>query len=138
MDDLKIYYEVVTEEDFIKIQNDISKVQDWCVLNEMKTNLKKCAIISFSRKKFPMIYNYKINSNELSRVTTVEDLGIIFDTRLNFHEHVNVTITKANRLWGFIWRNSKHFKNWQTVRILYLTLIRAVFVYGSPIWRPYT
>lgn len=138
MDDVKLYCEIITENDSNLLQKDIINIQKWCLDNEMKTNSDKCAVISFSRKSFPMIYNYKINDNNLNRVNIIRDLGITFDAGLNFHEHVNRVVLKINRLWSFIWRNTKYFKSWRTIKTLYLTLIKSVLVYGSPIWRPYT
>ena len=37
---------------------------------------------------------------------------------------------------GFITRNTKSFKNVNTVRYLYLCLIKSILMYGSTIWRP--
>ena len=87
MDDLKLFYGVVTDDDFDKMPNDINNIQNWCSRYEMKTNFEKCPVISFSRKKFPMTHNYKLSNNQLNRVVTIKGLGIIFDTTLNFHEH---------------------------------------------------
>ena len=138
MDDLKFSNNIVTLHDSIKLQEDLDNVQIWCEINGMVLNEDKCVMISFSRSIFPMIFNYSILGKNLTRVDKVKDLGVTFDSRLNFHDHMNNIITRANRVWSFIWRNTKYFKNWKSVRILYLSLIRPILLYASPIWRPYT
>ena len=45
-------------------------------------------------------------------------------------------MAKANKMWSFIWRNTKEFKNWKSIRVLYFSLVRSVLLYGSSICRP--
>ena len=41
-------------------------------------------------------------NQELIRVNSIKDLGIIFDSALKFNDHINKIIVKANKMWGFI------------------------------------
>ena len=138
MDDLKFSNKIVTEQDSLNLQKDFDEVQKWCIMNGMVLNDDKCAIVSFNRSIFPMNFNYRISGKQLKRLNKIRDLGNLFDTRLNFHDHMNDVIMRANRMWSFIWPNTKYFKTWKSIRILYLTLIRPVLLYASPVWRPYT
>ena len=96
MDDLKLYCEIITENESNLLQKDIINIHKWCLANEMKINLDKCAVILFSRKRFPTIYNYKINDDNLSRVNIIKDWGTTFYVGLNLHEHVNIIVLKIN------------------------------------------
>ena len=45
-------------------------------------------------------------------------------------------VSKANRSWGFIFRNTKAFRNPNCIRYIYISLIKSVVMYASTIWRP--
>ncbi|KAG8222729.1 hypothetical protein J437_LFUL008125 [Ladona fulva] len=49
----------------------------------------------------------------------------------------NVFVDKAQRMLGFITRNTKNFKNIQTIKILYCSLVRPLLELSSPVWSPY-
>ena len=57
------------------------------------------------------------------------------DCKLTFDDHVTSTIAKADRSWGFIWRNSSSFKV-ETIKTLYYSFVKSKILYGSCIWRP--
>ena len=138
MDDLKFSYQIITPNDYLNLQEDINSVLKWAELNGMFLNMDKSVVISFTRSVFPLIADYYLNDSKLNRVNKIKDLGIVFDCKLSFNDHINFITCKANRTWGFIWRNTKFFKNWKSVRILYISLIRSILLYGSSVWRPYT
>ena len=66
----------------------------------------------------------------------MRDLGVIIDSKLNFHSHSTYIVSKANRLLGLI---RKSFENIsiQTLPMLYKSLVRPTLEYGNPIWGPY-
>ena len=55
----------------------------WCKNNGMILEIKKCKVVTYGRKRI-VEYDYMINDVVLSRETVYKDLGIYFDTRLNF------------------------------------------------------
>ena len=67
------------------------------------------------------------------RVTLIRDLGIIVDTNLQFTDQINHVINRANKQLGFIMRHSKDFKNEETLRLLYLTLVRSILTYNNSV-----
>ena len=137
-DDLKLLYRISSVSDCIKLKNDLNKIVNWCAINLMQLNIEKCCVISFSRKKDPILFDYYINNIKLQRVEIVKDLGIWLDSKLKFKEHLNKVTLKANRRWYNIVRNTKDFKNPNTFKILYTSLVRSVMSYGSVIWKPLT
>ena len=136
MDDLKIANKIINIQDCINLQDDLYNIYSWCIRNDMKLNTTKCAIMKFWRSIFFKFYQYEINSVAIERVDTIRDLGIIFHSKLNFNLHINKVVAKANKMWSFIWRNTKEFKNWKSIRVLYFSLVRSVLLYGSSICRP--
>lgn len=67
----------------------------------------------------------------------MKDLGILFDYRLTFEAHITKTIRRAEKMWFFIVRNTICFSGWESIRYLYVTLIKSILLYGSTIWRPF-
>ncbi|CRK87851.1 CLUMA_CG001638, isoform A [Clunio marinus] len=68
----------------------------------------------------------------------MRDLGIIFDNKLSFNEHVEMVCSKAKRMLGFIMRVGKYFNNILTFVSLYNSLVRSNLEYASVIWNPHT
>lgn len=73
----------------------------------------------------------------LPRTKVIKDLGILFDEKLSFKNHVQTAITRASKLLGFICRSLKPFRNIQTHKTLFYTYVRSILEYGSNIWNPY-
>ena len=135
-DDIKLFLEVGTANDCVWLQSDLLRIIKWCEENLFFLNFEKCFTITFSRRENFIPFNYLINNvSSCIRVSSIKDLGVIFDTKLSFGEHITSVIGRANRMWGFIIRNTKLFTNTNSIRLLYLTLVRSVLMYASTIWR---
>ena len=63
-------------------------------------------------------------------------MGVIIDNRLNFNEHINDKIKKANSMIGIIKRNIKFMDNF-TFLTLHKSLVRSHLEYAGSIWGPY-
>ena len=53
-DDSKMYRVVNIQEDLSSFQSDIDKISDWCKMNKMTIDTKKCKIMRITRKKSPL------------------------------------------------------------------------------------
>uniref|UniRef100_A0A8D8Z4X9 Uncharacterized protein n=1 Tax=Cacopsylla melanoneura TaxID=428564 RepID=A0A8D8Z4X9_9HEMI len=83
-----------------------------------------------------MIFDYFINGVKLDRVAQVKDLGVLLDQDLRFNSHISKITSKAFRNLGFVYRNSKEFRNPNTFRTLYCSLVRPGLEYCSTLWSP--
>lgn len=135
-DDMKIYKNINNSNDCMLLQNDLDELSKYCDDNHLLLNIKKCKIISYSRKKTPVVFNYKLNGKVLSRVSEVRDLGVHLDSKLTFKPHVDIIVARAFRTLGFVLRASRDFKNADTLITLYKSLVRPILEYGSIIWNP--
>ena len=83
-------------------------------------------------------YNIAANgeSFQLERVDNEKDLGFLIDSRLNFENHINKTVKKANKIVGVIKRNFKDL-NVKTFVLLYKSMIRSHLEYAQTVWSPY-
>ena len=63
-------------------------------------------------------------------------MGIVFDGDLKFTSHVNQIVMKANRVLGTIKRTFIS-RDANTIRLLYVTLVRPILDYASTVWNPH-
>lgn len=82
------------------------------------------------------IVKYFLGTHELDNVVTFTDLGILMDPKLNFIQHITLTVNKARSLLGFIKRWAKEFDDPYITKQLFTSLVRPVLEYGSIIWDP--
>lgn len=138
-DDLKIFKEINTVNDAEILQINLDRLDEYVRTNHLDLNVKKCVSSSFTKRTVNFIYHpYKIRENYLERRLEMRDLGITFDSQLNFNEHIDNICKKARRMLGFIMRVGKNFCNPFTFTTLYSSLVRSNLEYASVIWNPHT
>lgn len=122
--------------DAVQLQQSIDKFSIWCVENGLKINLSKCQVITFTNKKSPIVFDYKINGHSIKRVTGIRDLGVILDKKLNFNTHLEYTINKTKTALQFVKRQS-YFFDTDVTKILYFALVRSNIEFACAIWSPF-
>lgn len=138
-DDLKIWKKITVLEDAIVLQDNLNRVASYVKENKLSLNIRKCVVNTFTKKKSSSInYDYQIDGTKLVRKESMKDLGVIYDSKLTFNEHIEAICEKARRMLGFIMRTGKHFTNPFTFRTLYNCLVRSNVEYASIIWNPHT
>jgi Reverse transcriptase (RNA-dependent DNA polymerase)/Endonuclease-reverse transcriptase len=136
-DDMKLFLPVKGFQDCMKIQSDLNKLSEWCERNSLPLNVGKCKTITFSRTRYPVEFSYMLAGTVLDRVSSINDLGVIMDEKMNFSEHVDVMVGKAFAMLGFIRRLSLEFRDPYTLKSLYMSLVRPKLEYASCIWSPF-
>jgi hypothetical protein len=96
-------------EDCYAVQRDLDRLCAWCDVNKLYLNVTKCKVITFSRAKVQVTFDYSLNGQNLERVSVIRDLGGLMDSKLTFSEHVDVTVSKAKQMLGFIMRVGRDF-----------------------------
>lgn len=136
-DDLKLYAVVRSVEDCKRLQDLLDKFVSWCRRNKLIISIDKCNVITFHRIQKPIVFNYYIDGELLSRVHQVNDLGLILDTKLTFDLHRSSIISKASRQLGFIGKIAKEFTDPHCLKSLYCALVRPILETASVVWCPY-
>ena len=136
-DDFKLFAVIKDPSDCHFLQRQIDVFSDWCRLNQMVLNPSKCSTITFTRKRSPVPYNYKLFGNALTRDRCVKDLGVMLDSELSFKDHIAFTTSKASKQLGMIFRMTKYFRDVQCLKTLYCSLVRSTLEYGSIVWAPF-
>ena len=137
-DDIKLYKNVSSINDCNDLQQDLDKLHKWCSNNHLKLNVSKCKVISYTRKATYLLQEYTLNNDALERVRSTKDLGVVFCSDLKFNDHVNITSSKAVSKLGFVLRNCREFTNSNTIRRVYISLVRPILEYAAVVWAPST
>lgn len=135
-DDIKIFSRVVDIQDCYELQRSLDLIECWCNVNHMSLNRDKCQVISFTKNRTPLNYNYEIGGHTLARVSVVRDLGVYYDSILSFRPHYDYICNKANQMLFFVLRHAKPFNSTNSWIILYGALVRSILEYCSSVWSP--
>ena len=135
-DDTRISKRIRSEEDKLKIQEDLEKVYRWANSNKMQFNIDKFEQISHGETKGIDIEPYTNPSGEeIVSDNTIKDLGVICNNNLLFKEHIDDISMKSKIMSGIILRTFIT-RDRKTMLILFNTYIRSRLEYCSIIWSP--
>jgi hypothetical protein len=137
-DDLKVYRAIKTHTDCVLLQSDIDRVYEWCLANFMKPNFSKIRVISFTRKTAPLGYHYRLGNSVILRADCIKDLGVYFDSKLYFHQHVDYLLSHTLKLLGLIRTITFSFSTLDSLLTLYSALVRSKLEYASVVWNSVT
>lgn len=139
-DDLLLYRPISQPNDFLAMQEDVSKVEEWSIANYLSLNPIKCKCMIISRKTSPLQPEsaLTLNGHILAQVDVYKYLGILLSKDLSWSPHVDVTCSKARKVLGLLYRRFYKFSNLDTIRQLYTSLVRPHLEYACHVWSPYT
>lgn len=135
-DDLKIFSRIHVLDDCENLQSQIDVLKAWCNQNKLNMSIPKCKVVSFTRKSNPLQHCYKFDDTELQRCTSVKDLGVTFDSKFTFWNHVSEITSSALKILGFIIRTTRCFTSIDAILPIYYSFIRSKLEYASLIWSP--
>lgn len=135
-DDTKIFRIIKSHNDCVELQEDLERFAAYCQSNQLLLNHDKCHIITFARKKQPLLFHYNFAGAFVHRVGRVRDLGVTLDAELSFNPHIDTITAKAFKRLGFILRLSKPFRLTHTLKILYFSFVRSILEFGCVVWNP--
>ena len=136
-DDTIAYMTITNSSNTHDLQEDLNKMTQWSHKWSMEFHPQKCQIISITRKKNPIKYNYRMGNHILERVPSAKYLGITLSEDLRWNTHINNICKKGNSTVAFI-RRKLRIPSRQIKTNAYKTLVRPTIEYSSSIWDPYT
>jgi hypothetical protein len=96
-DDMMLILPVRSFQDCMKIKSDLKKLSEWCEKNSLFLNVDKCKAITFSRTRYPVEFSDMLAGTVLDRVSSINDLGVIMDEKMNFSEHLDAWLVDLLR-----------------------------------------
>lgn len=136
-DDVKIFKSIRSVEDVRSLQHDLDEIQLWSAKNRLYLNTSKCNVMSYTRSAHTISLQYSINQDPIARTLNTKDLGVLFDSKLTFHDHMRNLAAECFKRLGFVNRTCKDFTNIQAITLLYNALIRSKIEASSMIWNPH-
>jgi hypothetical protein len=96
----------------------------------------KCFILRVTKKRNPVIYNYKMMGHQLETVHHYPYLGIELSEDMNWDPHISKATSKANKTLGFLRRNlNKYPQNIKESACK--SFVRPHLKYASAVWDSY-
>lgn len=136
-DDMKLFMEIKYANDIDIYLSEISIFDEWCSKSLLQLNVKKCNLITFSRKRNTEETTVVLGNQIVEKCDRVRDLGVILDSKLTFIDHYNTIIHKATNMLGFIKRFGSNFNDPYTIKTLYVAYVRSILEYCSIVWSPF-
>ena len=133
-DDTKIYMAVTKQEDIDLIQSNLNKLSDWFLTWKMPINIKKSGIIHFGSQNSSQ--QYELYCSKLELFQRERDLGVIMDNKLSYKHHIQLTVSKAWKLYGWMVRNVES-RDKLVILHVYKTMLRPLLEYASTVWSPH-
>ena len=106
-------------------QNVLLKLQNWFCANKLTLNVPKCAYMIFRgrNKRLPLnIPPLTLNGLEIEQVESFKYIGVNFDQKLTWKNHVEYVCTKINKYFG-IFSHIRHKIPKQMARQVYYSTI---------------
>lgn len=134
VDDVKLYRKISSPADSEHLQRDIHTLTEWSKNWKLTLNPTKCKSFRMTHKKQPIQCTYFIENTPLEHVTVIWDLGVILDEKLTFGPHVDMTVKKANRALGMLFRSFQTLKshgqfNKTAILAAYYAHVRSILEY---------
>jgi len=135
-DDAKFYRYIRSDDDNKILQYALHALQKWLEKWLLNLNINKCQVVTYGRS-VDKSYKYTIcdcnnQTIPLKRGIQVLDLGVCFDEKLSFKEHIHAKITHSPgrpsevryMMLGLIKRNFKYLTI-PTLIQLYISMVRS-------------
>jgi hypothetical protein len=136
VDDTTIWEACLSDDDS-EIQTAANQAAEWAEKNCMELNTKKTkeVTISYSRKPVSLTPIH-INNQAVECVETFKLLGILFNNRLTWHDHVEYICSKAARRLYFLTLLKRSGCSTSDITSVYCSTIRSVLEYAVELWHP--
>ena len=114
-----------------KVNESMIIISEYLERNQMVLNVKKSAFLLFGTNNLE--FSVKYRNEIIEQKTSIKILGIIFDNKLSFKNHINETSIKLSKICGIFGR-IRHFMPIFALKILYTSLVVPHLIYGCPVW----
>ncbi len=136
-DDCVMYRPIHDNSDVARLQSDLDNLNKWQSDWQMQFNASKCFTLKLSHSRKKSLHQYKLGHSVLQETNSHSYLGINITSDLKWDNHINHTISKANKVLGVVRRNL-HPCTAELKSTAYKSLVRPHLEYCSPVWDPST
>ena len=109
-----------------EITDDIQRITSWFRPNKLTVSTEKCESIGF-RNASPV--NESAFGQKVELKNSCEYLGLLFDSKLDFKNHIKMITKKLNRLGGLIYRIRELYPR-KCLSLFYNSYGKSIISYG--------
>ena len=116
--------------------SEVQKFVRWCEDNYLHLNTSKTRemLVDFTRTRKDALEPVRINGVEVERVDAHRYLGVVFDSKLKFHDNTNDVLKRVqSRLYCLRKLRSFDVKK-EIMQMFYSSTISSVLMYGAVCW----
>ncbi|XP_022173567.1 uncharacterized protein LOC111036008 [Myzus persicae] len=126
---MKLFMEINSAADCVNLQSSLDCFVSWCFNIGLKVNASKCRVMTFTRSRSTIPFDYNISGLTIALVDNLIDLGFKLARNLSPSPHIAMITSRAFKVLGFIMRLSKDFKLSKSLKSLYCALVRNILEY---------
>ena len=118
------------------INREIRVLEHWLKVNSLFINVVKTEAMLFgTSQKLSKVDDFSIflSGSLIKRVMEFKYLGVTFDQRLSWNEHIDSLISKAGKRIGLLGR-LRRVLACHSANVIYLSMIRPTLEYCSGVW----
>ncbi|MEL7079429.1 MAG: reverse transcriptase family protein, partial [Cyanobacteria bacterium J06582_2] len=135
-DDSRASSIVSSDSDKNNFQTELNDViYPWAPTNKAVFNGDKFEHIHFGKKMSPSPTYYDPQGNPIETKNLIKDLGILISNDLSWSPHINKVISECRKQTAWILRTFTK-RDILTMRALWISLVRPIIDYCSPLWSP--
>ena len=132
-DDIKLYSRIELGRSN-SLASSLTKLKLWSETWQLNINNKKCSVMHLGTRNPNTQYNF--GSFDLPNSHKICDLGISYNNKINFREHMDTIVSKAYQrsyliFKSFVSRNPNFLKQ------AFITYVRPLLEYCTQVWSPY-
>ena len=137
-DDSKVHNIIKQFQDGLDLQIDVETLYNWTTTNLMQFNSTKFEVMKIGNNQhLKETISYKTPEGDLIPETELtEDLGLNFNNKGNFRDHIQIKTSKAKQMSGYILRTFM-IRNPQPMLTLFKSLVLPQTEYCCVIWNPH-
>ncbi len=104
-DDTIVYLSVIQQQNASILQQDLEKLEKWEMKWGMEFHPGKCQVLTFTRRRVSVYFEYKLHGLVLENVRLPKYLGVMFQNDMQFNNHINKIISNVSGSLDFLSRN---------------------------------
>jgi len=118
-----------------KLNEDLEKVSAWVEKNKLTINPQKskCLFIYKKEVDLSLLPNILINNTKINYVTTAKNLGVIFNNKLSWNDHIRNVTGKVSGMLRTLW-STQNFTPQCTRLLIAKTYLIPILLYGCEIF----
>ena len=117
-----------------RLQRDLDSIASASSSWNLKLNPSKCVVIRFGeRSSDSQLDSYSVRGETVHFVEVYKDLGVMVDSRLRFHRHVDLIVWRAGSMMNNLLR-STICRSRDFMVALWVSHIRPLIEYASCVW----